>query len=397
MDHSSLAPSTQIQEFSVNLQGGKISVITKPGIPGWKEIYPATELLADQVKVDSDDSILQLGSSQGALAVLLARKLGHGKLFIHDHNVTALEMTRLTLEANKISEFKIFGAVEFPPETNHTFSKVIIQIPKGRQITRRWLIQAFHALKNGGKVFIAGANNAGIRSAIKDAQALFGNGRILSYKKGNRVAEFVKDTNVVTLPEWSASPGIAQGTWVNFDIILNNHTFSIHSLPGIFSYDHLDEGTDMLLNAIRITPGEEILDVGCGYGIIGIFAAVEGAGSVHLVDNNLLAIASSQETITLNHVRNAKVFTGDLLDPVRSQKYNLILSNPPFHAGFGVNYQIAQTMIKQSFQSLHPGGKLIIVSNRFIRYKDIIKDVFGNVSILKESEKYHILSGLKFI
>jgi 16S rRNA (guanine1207-N2)-methyltransferase len=395
MDHPSGVSYTQVQEFTVNLHGEEISVISKPGVPGWKEILPAIQLLVEQVKIDSEDSIFLLGSSLGALAVHLARRLRHCNLVIHDHNFTALEMTRLTLEANRVQSFEILHAVEFASQTDHTFSKVIIQIPKGRQIFRRWLIQSYQALKKDGKVFIAGANSAGIRSTIKDAEALFGNGRILGYKKGNRIAEFTKDVNAVSLPEWSETPGISPGTWVSFDIYLNDHAFSIRSLPGVFSYDHLDAGTDMLLQATRITPGDEILDVGCGYGIIGTYAAVKDAGTVHLVDNNLLAIASAQETLAINQVHNAKVFVGDLLEPIGSQRYNLILSNPPFHADYEVNYQVADAMIGQSYQSLLPGGRLIIVTNRFIRYMDLIKDSFGNVSILKESGKYHVLSGLK--
>jgi 16S rRNA (guanine1207-N2)-methyltransferase len=396
MHLQSNASYMQVQEFSVNLRGGEISVITKPGVPGWKEIFPATQLLVEQVKIDPHDSILQFGSSQAALAVHLARQIKYGNLVIHDHNYTALEMTRLTLEANKVSTFHILTAVELPTAFEHAFNKVIIQIPKGRQIIRRWLVQAYQALKTGGKVFIAGANAAGIQSTIKDAEALFGKGRILGYKKGNRVAEFIKDTIIVS-PEWSELAGIVPGTWVSFNIHLNDHIFSVRSLPGVFSYDRLDAGTEMLLKTILITPGDEILDVGCGNGIIGTYAAVKGAGKVHMVDNNLLAIASARETLAVNQVRNAKVFTGDLLEPVGSQKYNLILSNPPFHAGFDVNYQITQAMISQSYQSLLPGGRLILVANRFIQYMDLIRDIFGNVSIVEESAKYHILSGLKSI
>jgi 16S rRNA (guanine1207-N2)-methyltransferase len=137
------------------------------------------------------------------------------------------------------------------------------------------------------------------------------------------------------------------------------------------------------------------LDVGCGYGIVGLFAAVQGAGWVDLVDNDLLAVASCRETLAINRVSNTSVFTGDLLNPVRSNKYDLILSNPPFHAGQAVDYQIAEAIIIQSYQALKPDGQITIVANKFIPYNHLIIEIFGNVSCLVESGRFHVLSGKK--
>ncbi len=196
-------------------------------------------------------------------------------------------------------------------------------------------------------------------------------------------------------PDWTRAAGIEPHSWVEFSISLKEHPYTIRSLPGIFSFDHLDEGTEMLLTTAQISPGAKVLDAGCGYGIIGLFAAVNGAAMVHLVDNNLLAIVASQETLSLNGIRNVQVFAGDLLDPVLPDKYDLILSNPPFHTGMAVDYQVAHALIEASLLTLNPGGQLVLVANRFIRYDRLIKEIFGNSSILSESGKFHVLSGLK--
>jgi 16S rRNA (guanine1207-N2)-methyltransferase len=250
-------------------------------------------------------------------------------------------------------------------------------------------------LELGGDCYLAGSNQSGIQSVIKDAQDLFGAGYIQAYKKGNRLAHLVKKSADNPLPDWSNAPGIAPGSWMEFSITLSDHAYKIHSLPGVFSFDHLDVGTSMLLGVANIPAGTRVLDVGCGYGIIGMFAAVQGAGWVDFVDNALLAVASCKESLTLNGITNASVFAGDLLSPVGTNKYDLILSNPPFHAGQAVDYQIAEAMIRQAYHALNVGGKICIVANRFIRYDHQIQAIFGNISYLAETGKFHVLSGTK--
>jgi 16S rRNA (guanine1207-N2)-methyltransferase len=257
------------------------------------------------------------------------------------------------------------------------------------------LLQAYHALKPEGCLYIAGSNDLGIQSSVKDAAELFGNARILAYRKGNRLAHLVKTSSDAPLPPWASTPGIAPGTWVEFSINCSNHDFPIRGLPGVFSIGHLDEGTKLLVNAVEIHPGARVLDVGCGYGIIGLCASVKGCAWNDLVDSDQLAVASCRQTFDLNRISNFTVFAGDLLQPVLDQRYDLILSNPPFHAGRAVDYQVAHALIRQSFGCLSSKGQLAIVANRFLPYDRLIGDIFGNVSVLAESGKFYVLSGRK--
>jgi 16S rRNA (guanine1207-N2)-methyltransferase len=396
MNPNSTVPYEAVQQFSVKLGNEQINVVSKPGLPDWNQVSPSSQLLAEYVTADPSDIALLWGSHQAALSVFLARKLSGGELWIADIDSIALEMTYRTLAANKISSVNFFTEIELLQEDHGKFTTVLMQIPKGRKLTRRWLLQAYLALRVGGSFYIAGSNRAGIQSTIKDVTELFGEGSILAYKKGNRIACFIKKSGIAPSPDWVHTPGIAPGTWVEFTITLSDHTFNIRSLPGVFSFDHLDDGSKMLLSAINIPPGAKVLDVGCGYGIIGMYTAVQGAGLVHLIDNNLLAIAACNQTIALNRILNANIFMGDLLNPIGTNKYDLILSNPPFHTEHSVDYQIASAMIRQSYQALESRGQIIIVANRFIRYDHMIEEVFGNISYLAESEKFHVLSGLKF-
>ncbi len=387
--------SDQEHEGSILLGGKKISFISNRRIPGRNDILPATELMAHYATLPPAGIVLQFGSNNGVLSAFLARQLARGRISVTDSNFTALTLTHKTISANHLSNVEIITDVDLPRSLYKHYDVALIQIPKGRQLIRRWLLQAHLALLPGGCLYIAGSNDMGIQSAIKDATELYGSGQILAYKKSNRICRLVKQSGDIPKPDWASSPGIAPGTWIEFDIhMLDNH-FRIRSLPGVFSHDHLDAGTEMLLQNIKIPPGAKVLDVGCGYGMIGMFAAAQDAGWVDLVDNDLLAVAACKETLSLNHITNATVFTGDLLNPVAANHYDLILSNPPFHTAHDVDYRVTETIIRQSYQSLVPGGQLVVVANRFIPYDRLISGTFGRVTQLAESGRFHVLSGLK--
>jgi 16S rRNA (guanine1207-N2)-methyltransferase len=381
----------------VEVGGQSIDLVCLPGLPDNNIIAPSIRLLADHVELQPADHILLYNIYQGSLPVYLASRLSGGKLSIVEHDYTALNASQLGFKANNIpvEAVNIISAIDLPMLDLHAYDTVIIQIPKGRMLARRWLVQANQALKLGGKLYLAGANSAGIQSVIKDAQQIFGLGTILGYQKSNRVARFVIHPGPAVMPDWMDAPGIAPHTWVEFTIQSRGKHYPIHSLPGVFSFDHLDGGTKMLLETVDITPGSTVLDMGCGYGIIGLYAAANAAHLVHLADNNLLAVTAAQETMRLNHHSNFEVFPLDILNQVIPQRYDLILSNLPFHTAHAVDYQAAQAMISRSFQALNPGGRLVIVANRFIRYQQLIQQIFGNASVLAESSQYHVLSGLK--
>jgi 16S rRNA (guanine1207-N2)-methyltransferase len=385
--------------FWVDLAGERLEVTSKPGLPDWDQLPPSAVLLAENSVAHPADLLIQFGCHNGALSAWFARKLIGGQLSIIDQSFIALEMTRKTLEANvhPASEIiDILPVVELPVAAHQAFNVALVQAPKGRSIARRWLLQTYQALVPGGSIFIAGSNQAGIQSAIKDAHELFRNERILAYKKGNRIAQCIKEQEYSTYPAWAHTKGIAPVTWVEFSVAINDSSYLIRSLPGVFSFDHLDPGTEMLLNATKIPRGGKVLDVGCGYGIIGLYAATHEALHVDMVDSDLLAITSSIETLAINHIANASVHFGDLLSAVKGREYDVIISNPPFHAGHGVDYQASLALIRQAHHALRQGGQLVIVANRFIPYDHLIGEIFGNISCLEESGKFHVLSGIKY-
>ena len=118
---------------------------------------------------------------------------------------------------------------------------------------------------------------------------------------------------------------------------------------------------------------------------------MSGAAYVDLVDANILA-AANKNILSLD-IPNANVIASDALNAVIDKKYELVLTNPPFHTGKNINYSMANVFIDQGQQVLTENGLLFLVANKFIRYDRIMKEFFQEVSVIVETNRYHLLLG----
>lgn len=351
-------------------------------------VSPAGSLLAEALRPPPEARVLLLGGS-GALAVALARQTPRGGLTLLHTRAPELALARRIAQANDLANLVPLEAVSVLPEQAGAFDAVAIELPKGRGLARRWLLEALAALRAGGALYLAGANNEGIQSALADAEALFGNLTPLGYRQRCRVGRATRAAEPPA-PAWAAEPGVAPGTWQRFAVALPGLSLELECLPGVFSAGHLDDGTRLLLESLTPPAGLRVLDIGCGYGPIGLWAARAGAAQVDLVDANLLAVASARRNLEAHAPGRAEVLAGDALEPVAGRPYDLILTNPPFHAGKAVDYQAAYCFIGQAHAALRPGGRLVLVANRFLPYDRVMRPLFGSLERATNDRRYHV-------
>ena len=144
-----------------------------------------------------------------------------------------------------------------------------------------------------------------------------------------------------------------------FEARLRGRLYRFRTERGVFSPDRIDPGTRLLIEGMTVHPGETILDLGCGYGPIGIAAAPLAApGRVYLTDVNGRAAELARENIRLNGIENAEVRVGDGLAPVADVWFDVILTNPPIRAG----YTVVFPLLEGAVEHLKPGGRLYLVA-----------------------------------
>lgn len=168
---------------------------------------------------------------------------------------------------------------------------------------------------------------------------------------------------------------------------MRGHELNFHSTWGLFSPKEIDEGTRLLLEEINVKPTDSILDLGCGYGPIGIALAKETEGEVHMIDKDFIAIDYACENAKMNDLSNCKIYLSNGLSHVPANtKFNLIVSNLPAKPG----KELYEKMLDDCLLHLNPGGRIYFVTIAGLReyIKRTFKEKFGNYKKLKEAKGY---------
>jgi 16S rRNA (guanine1207-N2)-methyltransferase len=147
--------------------------------------------------------------------------------------------------------------------------------------------------------------------------------------------------------------------------------------PTLFSPRSVDAGTRAMLDCVAFDPTDKVLDLGCGYGVVGVFAAkCVGADRVFMIDNDATAIDCTRHNARLNDVAGVTVAVSDAFEDFREVGFTKILCNPPYHADFAV----PKRFILKGFNRLALGGTLWMVTRRDAWYRNKLVATFGRVA-----------------
>ena len=163
---------------------------------------------------------------------------------------------------------------------------------------------------------------------------------------------------------------------------------------GVFSKGGIDFGSSLLLRTIDVKDAKTLLDVGCGYGTIGLtIAKTNPECFVEMVDVNFRAIDLAKQNMALNEIKNAEIFASNIYENV-TKKYDVVVSNPPIRAGKKVVHEISLG----SFEKLNDGGKYYAVIQKKQGAESLYKalqTVFPIVEVIDKDKGYWIIKAEK--
>lgn len=180
-----------------------------------------------------------------------------------------------------------------------------------------------------------------------------------------------------------------------FEETLRGSNLRFFTTWGLFSPEHIDEGTRMLVEEVDIMSAEKVLDLGCGYGPIGLAIAKEyPQSSVHMIDKDFVAVEYAKKNADANNINNCQIYLSNAFDQVPvGLKFDIIVSNLPAK----INKEFFWIMINDSKEHLKRGGKLYVVTISGL--KEFIKrnfnEFFGNYKKIRQGKTYSIYMAQK--
>jgi len=170
---------------------------------------------------------------------------------------------------------------------------------------------------------------------------------------------------------------------------LRNHPFTFHTTWGLFSPRAIDEGTRLLIDHLEIRPNERALDLGCGYGPLGLVIAREAPeGFCTLVDKDFVAVEYARRNAALNGIHNVEVRLSDGFRHLKPQPFSLVVSNLPAKT----TKEHYQLFFYDAWERLEPAGRIYVVVISGLRQfiKRMFTEVFGNHTKVKQGKAYTV-------
>lgn len=263
------------------------------------------------------------------------------------------------------------------------FALVLLLPPRQRQEARALLAQAIARCAPGGRVLACMSNDEGARTGEDDLARIAGKVSSLSKRKC-RV--------FWTAPLQGPADPVLAGEWAGLDASRPILGGRFISRPGVFAWDRIDPASALLATHLPTDLSGSAADLGAGYGYLSVelLARCPQVGALDLYEAQSRALAMAR--LNLRSARLAPEFFWHDVTAGLPRRYDVIVSNPPFHAQSGEDRpDIGRRFVAVAAQSLNPGGQLWMVANRHLPYERELDQCFAEVRSVAQEGGFKVV------
>jgi 16S rRNA (guanine1207-N2)-methyltransferase len=275
---------------------------------------------------------------------------------------------------------------------DNSLDTIFYRVSKEKPIVHHLLNQAWRCLKPGGQLLLAGYKNEGTKTYIEKIAKLFGSAKNIE-KNGP-----VYSSALNKYAEYNAAQLLDDSDYNQQRPIALDSGLQLLSKPGLFGWNKVDSGSALLIEQLQqltplAQPPTSCLDLGCGYGYLTIAAAnTEFGKNIHhwvLTDNNAAALQIARQNLLHNGL------TGDVIAADAGKgiaaKVDLLLCNPPFHQGFGIDGDLTDKFLASAKHRLTPQGFALFVVNQFIPLERKAAPLFSQINVVMNNGSFKVV------
>lgn len=347
---------------------------TADGICSKRSFRTAELLLVDSLWDADPGRLLALEANYGVVGIVLASRAPAVDLVESSARAThlcernAAENDRdvsVTLAADVTTFDDAFDSVAYAPKPYTPLS-----------VGTQRIADALSVLRPGGSLYLAASKRTGLaryEACLRETAA---------------TVEGVAERDGCSLLEATRPRSFEPPTYVSLRTIrpdVDGTTLSLVTVPGLFSASRLDDGTRLLLESTTVEDGERVLDVCCGYGAVGAYAARVADCEVWLSDDDRVATSCAESSLSASGV-DGTIVTADCAEGVADRTFDTVLCNPPTHAGSGVLSELFAGVRGV----LAPDGELAVVHHRELDLRDRLS-LFGTIERVRTGDEHVVL------
>lgn len=348
------------------------------GVVSKDEFRQSELLLLGSVEPDVDADVLDVDANYGVVGTILADLAPEGQTLMTESSARATRLSKRNADRNGAGNAAVALTASVADVAGDY--DVAAYAPKPydpSDVVKQKISDGMERLRDGGEFYLAANRNEGAKRYERAMTELAGNA-----ERVEKVGECRAFRSVVD-DAFEPTQFVRERS---FDASVGGVSCGFETRPGLFSATGLDEGTRLLLEELAVEESDRLLDLACGYGPVGVFAAKRTGCDAWFTDDSVVATEYAGRNAADNGVSARDVVTADCLDGVRDRTFDVVAANPPTHAGEGV----VSELFRGARDVLADGGRLFAVYNRVMGLDDDLATVFDSVDVRREEDDYRI-------
>ncbi len=266
-----------------------------------------------------------------------------------------------------------------------TVHRVLYRVSKEKPVVHHIINQAGRCLKPGGQLILCGQKTEGAKTYIEKAVSYLGTPQ-RARKLGSLYVAQIPRANTL-------GPALDDSDYSTPRPIFDEDGVQFYSKPGLFGWQKRDKGSALLWAQVaprlQASGAETLLDLGCGYGYLGLMTRSLPLKRRVLTDNNAAALAMAAYNAEHNNLK-AEIVGADCAENI-TDTFDTVLCNPPFHQGFSVSGDLTDRFLRSARAHLKDTGRAWFVVNRFIPLEQKAGALFSHVDVLADCDGFKVV------